>query len=613
MSALTALPVDALLTALGWALLHALWSGTAIALLAALVLRLMRGASPQLRYLVCAGALATCVLLPALHVGWLLQPRGQWPAAPALLPASLQWLLPQLPLLTRAWAVGVGLMGARLALGLCWVARLRHAAGDAPPEWQQRLNGLATRVGLRRPVRLALLPAPRLEPDGPVTVGTLKPLVLLPAALLSRLPVPLVEALIAHELAHVRRWDYLANLAQSVAEALLFFHPAVWWLSSRLRQERELVADALAAEALGGDGHRLAVALDALAGLDANAAPQPVRLGRAPRASLALAARGGKLLRRVELLMHRPARAGGWQQAWPAALLAGVALVAQAVVSAEPPVQAPSTASATAAPAATLPADAAPVFSALKLVQLPVHARHMVVVDDSGQVLMAKDADTVVPIASLTKLMTAIVVLDAQADPREWLRIEPDDVDRRRHGFSHLPAGARLARGAALELSLLASDNGATAALARSHPGGRAAFDAALQAKIHALGLAHTTLHDPTGLSLNNTSSAADIARITMAAARYPEIARITGLASATIAVDGREREWHNTNRLVGGQGWDIQLSKTGYTAAAGRCLAMRLRSGERTLTVVLLNTDNPAQRSRDATAIRQALAQPTT
>lgn len=603
------LHVDGLLAALGWALLHALWSGTVVAVLAAICLHLLRGASPQLRYAVCAGALATCVLLPALHLAWLLRSAGQLLVSPALLPAGLQWLLPHLPMLTRAWAVGAGVMGLRFALGLCWGARLRRQVDPAPREWQLRLNDLAARLGLRRQVQLTLLPTL----SSPITIGTLKPLVVLPVALLTHMPAPLLEALIAHELAHVRRWDYLANLVQSLAEALLFFHPAVWWLSSQLRQERELVADALAVDALDGDHRRLAVALDALARLEV--------IPHNP--SLALAARGGALLRRIEHLLIRPARTGGWRRTWPAVVLMGAALLVQAGnrVGQPQPIAAldadmESTFSPAQQPSESLaPPQRAfgPTFSALDLIKLPVNARHMMVVDDNGQVLMAKDADTVVPIASLTKLMTAMVALDAQLDPQELLHIESEDVDRIKHSVSRLRVGTGLTRSAALELTLLASDNRAAAALARSHPGGAAAFDAALQAKIQALGLAHTTLHDPTGLSLGNTSSASDIARITMAAARYPEIARITSSAASTIAVNGREREWRNTNRLVGGKGWDIRLSKTGYTVEAGRCLTMRLRSGDRMLTVVLLNTDNPAQRSRDAAAVRNSLARHTT
>ncbi|MBB3193583.1 serine hydrolase [Roseateles terrae] len=249
------------------------------------------------------------------------------------------------------------------------------------------------------------------------------------------------------------------------------------------------------------------------------------------------------------------------------------------------------------------PSDASPMDT------LPVHARHMVVMDDSGQVLAAKEPDAVVPIASLTKLMTAMVVLDARQDPQEELTIDDDDVDRLKHSKSRVRVGARLTRADALEMALIASENRAASALARHFPGGLAAFESAVQAKIRALGLTHTTLNDPTGLSPANLSTASEVARIAMAAARYPDIVRITSVKSSTVEISGRDRELRNTNHLVGAKGWDIRLSKTGFTNEAGRCLVMRLKQGIRTLTVVLLDTDGSAQRLQDASLIRRTLS----
>ncbi len=249
------------------------------------------------------------------------------------------------------------------------------------------------------------------------------------------------------------------------------------------------------------------------------------------------------------------------------------------------------------------PPDNSPVDS------LPVHARHMVVMDDNGQVLAAKEPDAVVPIASLTKLMTAMVVLDARQDPQEELTIDDDDIDRLKHSKSRVRVGARLTRADALEMALIASENRAASALARHFPGGLAAFESAVQAKIRALGLTHTTLNDPTGLSPANLSTASEVARIAMAAARYPDIVRITSVKSSTVEISGRDRELRNTNHLVGAKGWDIRLSKTGFTNEAGRCLVMRLKQGIRTLTVVLLDTDGSAQRLQDASLIRRTLS----
>lgn len=242
--------------------------------------------------------------------------------------------------------------------------------------------------------------------------------------------------------------------------------------------------------------------------------------------------------------------------------------------------------------------------------RLPVNARHVVVVDDAtGKVLMARDADAVVPIASLTKLLTAMVVLDARLDPAETLRITDDDVDTLKHSKSRLRVGAQMTRETALEMALMESENRAAAALARTFPGGEGAFVKAVKAKLLALGLSHTSISEPTGLSPANTSTATEVAAITAAAARYQEIERITSSKKTRVPVDGRPRELHNTNRLVGAKGWDIRVSKTGYTEEAGRCLAMRLLDGKRPITVVLLDADGSAQRLRDAALIRRSLA----
>lgn len=251
----------------------------------------------------------------------------------------------------------------------------------------------------------------------------------------------------------------------------------------------------------------------------------------------------------------------------------------------------------------TPPSDAGPMEA------LPVHARHMIVMDDNGQVLASKEPDAVVPIASLTKLMTAMVVLDARQNPQEALTIEDEDVDRLKHSASRVRVGARMTRADALEMALVASENRAASALARNFPGGLPAFESAMQAKIRALGLTHTALSEPTGLSPANLSTAKEVARIAIAASRYPEIVRITSVRSSTVAVNGRDRELRNTNHLVGAKGWDIRLSKTGFTNEAGRCLVMRLKQGVRTLTVVLLDTDGSAQRLQDAALIRRTLA----
>ncbi|WP_180977584.1 M56 family metallopeptidase [Janthinobacterium sp. ROICE36] len=562
--------------ALGWVLLYFVWQGLIVGAVSAVLLWLLRHGSARWRYAVCALALLLCLCIPALHLLSLLSgiSPAQLPmAAPPAWRAALQaWM----PALVLAWSAGVGLMSLRLCLGLAWVGKLRRQAVAAPAIWQARLDALALRMGLCGPLPLKL----HAGLSSPVTVGFWRPVILLPAALLSGMPVALLEALLAHELAHVRRWDYLINLLQSVVEALLFFHPVVWWLSARMRAEREQVADALAAQALH-DPQQLATALHALS-LHA-AAPQ--------RSGLLISARGGALLTRIERLMAPGSDAAGWKLAVPALLLACATLLLQA--QDKPVVH-----------AATLAEAAAGMLA------LPVSAKHMLVFDDStGQVLMEKDADAVVPIASITKLMTAMVVLDAGLAPDEQLRIVRADGNASLQRHSLLADGVAVSRGALLQLALLSSENRAAAALARTYPGGNAAFTQALQAKIRHLGLSRTILTDPVGSSPANTSTASEVAKIVAAAARYPDIVRITSHPQASVAVNGKVRTLRNTNPLVGGKGWDILLSKTGSSHEAGSCLTMRMRSGGKHVTVVLLDADGAQRRSLDAGHIRDTLA----
>ena len=567
-----------LVPALGWVLLYFVWQGVIVGAVSAVLLWLLRHASARWRYAVCALALLLCLCIPTVHLLSLLSGTSlaQLPmAAPPAWRAALQaWM----PALVLAWSAGVGLMSLRLCLGLAWVGRLRRQAVAAPAIWQARLDALALRMGLHRSRQVPLKLHAGLS--SPVTVGFWRPVILLPAALLSGMPVALLEALLAHELAHVRRWDYLVNLLQSVAEALLFFHPVVWWLSARMRAEREQVADALAAQALQ-DPQQLATALHALS--LHTAAPQ--------HSGLLMSARGGALLTRIERLMAPGPDTAGWKLAVPALLLACATLLLQ--VQGKPAVSGATLAEA-----------------AVAMLDLPVSAKHMLVFDDStGQVLMAKDADAVVPIASITKLMTAMVVLDAGLDPDEQLRIVRADGDASLQRHSLLADGVAVSRGALLQLALLPSENRAAAALARTYPGGSAAFQQALQAKIRHLGLHRTTLLDPVGSSPANTSTASEVAKIVAAAARYPDIARITSHPQASVAVNGKLRTLRNTNPLVGGKGWDIVLSKTGSSHEAGSCLTMRMRSGGKHVTVVLLDADGAQRRSLDAGHIRDTLA----
>jgi len=298
--------------ALGHALLHFLWQGALIGLLAALALHTLRRARPQARYAVACFALLACVLVPlvgvigqftatsfaSMHAG---APAGlpRMSASPQM-PGALFGFVPPvaqfdavLPWIVALWAAGACIMFLRMGLGLAWIRSLRRTPQDAAQAtWQTRLDILGMHFGLRRRVALRLVDTL----DSPVSAGWRHPVVLLPVALLTRMPTDLIEALLAHELAHIRRHDYLVNLMQSAVEALLFYHPVTWWLSHRIRLEREQIADRLAAEVACAP-RTLALALSELA-----------ELHRArPVLHLAQAARGGQLMSRIEHLM-RPAR-----------------------------------------------------------------------------------------------------------------------------------------------------------------------------------------------------------------------------------------------------------------------------------------------------------------
>lgn len=250
------------------------------------------------------------------------------------------------------------------------------------------------------------------------------------------------------------------------------------------------------------------------------------------------------------------------------------------------------------------------VAPALQAQPLRLGSAHVLVMDEAtGEVLLEKNADTAAPIASITKLLTAMVVLDAGLDGAEEVTITAEDLDTLKHTRAGVPPGAVLTRDSLLELALIASDNHAAAALARSFPGGHAGFRAAVASKIAALGLTDTLIEEPTGLSPANRASAADLATVLKAAGAYPVIAQITSSPTHATLVNGRPWMVRNTNGLVGKPGWNILLSKTGYTEEAGRCVVMRLQAAGRTLLVVLMGAVRSAQRTADATKLLHWLA----
>jgi D-alanyl-D-alanine endopeptidase (penicillin-binding protein 7) len=246
-------------------------------------------------------------------------------------------------------------------------------------------------------------------------------------------------------------------------------------------------------------------------------------------------------------------------------------------------------------------------FSSFATHAVTIESAHALVMDEeSGEVLFEKDAGTAAPIASMTKLMTAMVVLDAQLPPYEVIRIDKADLDTLKHTRSGVPVGSVFPRHTLIEIALMSSDNHAAAALARTYPGGLPAFLAAAQRKIEQLKLENTGIIEPTGLSPQNHASAHDMAKILKAASGYPDIVAATSQSSSRIAVNGRGRLFHNTNRFVGQPGWDISVSKTGFTNEAGRCLSMRLEAAGRKVLVVLMGAMEGSERALDVLSIHR-------
>jgi beta-lactamase regulating signal transducer with metallopeptidase domain len=353
--------LPALVPSLAWALLDFIWQGLLVGWLAALLLGLLRGARPQARYALACAGLLLCAALPlagtlqrmmfdAHAATTALLPLAGSPGTGAAVigPAAIdrlalweQRLQQQLPLVMLLWAAGAAALALRMVLGLAWVRRRSHPARSCPDRaWQGRVTQLATRFGIARPVRLGLVD----DLPGPVTARWWRPVILLPSALASGMPVELLEALLAHELAHIKRHDYLVNLVQSAIEIVLFYHPAVWWLSNRIRLEREQIADDLAARVLG-EPRRLALALSELD-----------RFQLAATHHLAHGAHGGNLMIRIKRLVRPESEPLNWKMALPILGLSAACAAFYANAQSAPP--APAT-PASPPSQAVGPADAA--------------------------------------------------------------------------------------------------------------------------------------------------------------------------------------------------------------------------------------------------------------
>lgn len=224
---------------------------------------------------------------------------------------------------------------------------------------------------------------------------------------------------------------------------------------------------------------------------------------------------------------------------------------------------------------------------------------------ESGEILFDKNARTVTPIASITKLMTAMVVLDSGLDLNQEITISRDDMDALRGTHSRLKPGASLSRDELLRLALMASENRAAAALGRTYSGGFEAFRSAMNHKAQMLGMNDTHFDDATGLSSGNVASAEDLVKLVRAAYRYERIRDYTTTTGAEVEVSGRHLSYRNTNRLVANENWTIGLSKTGFTNDAGRCLVLQAELAGRKVIIVLLDSWGRLTRIGDANRIK--------
>ena len=250
------------------------------------------------------------------------------------------------------------------------------------------------------------------------------------------------------------------------------------------------------------------------------------------------------------------------------------------------------------------PADSAGAPASHSTPDVRSHAFY--VLDESdASVLAARHEQEAVPIASITKLMTALVVLEAGQPLEEMLTITREDVRGTAGGVSRLAPGAKLSRGDMLHLALMSSENRSAHALCRNYPEGTAACVRAMNAKAGQLGMTKTRFVEPTGLSSDNVASPEDLARLVLAAAEYPTIRAYSTDSAHTVQVARQQLEYRNTNLLVDNPGWQVSVQKTGYISEAGRCLVMQAVIDGREVVIVLLNSWGRLTRIADAKRIR--------
>jgi D-alanyl-D-alanine endopeptidase len=228
----------------------------------------------------------------------------------------------------------------------------------------------------------------------------------------------------------------------------------------------------------------------------------------------------------------------------------------------------------------------------------------------TGEVLYQKNPDRVMPIASISKLMSAMVVLDAHLDMNEPITITEAEIDRLKGTGSRLSIGTTLTRGELLHLSLMSSENRATHALGRTYPGGMSAFVAAMNAKAQSLGMTSSRFYEPTGLNFQNVSTARDLNRMVAAASKYPLIRKNSTSNYGSVWTANGRQNYKNSNALVREGSWNIELQKTGYIREAGRSMVVKANVQNQPITIVLLNSPSSTTRVNDARKIESWMSQ---
>ena len=228
----------------------------------------------------------------------------------------------------------------------------------------------------------------------------------------------------------------------------------------------------------------------------------------------------------------------------------------------------------------------------------------------TGEILYQKNADRVMPIASISKLMSAMVVLDARLDMNERITITADEIDRLKGTGSRLAVGTTLTRGELLHLSLMSSENRATHALGRTYPGGMSAFVSAMNAKAQSLGMYSSRFYEPTGLNFQNVSTANDLNRMVAAASKYPLINKNSTSNYGSVWTANGRQNYKNSNALVREGSWNIELQKTGYIREAGRSMVVKANVQNQPITIVLLNSPTSTTRVNDARKIESWMLQ---